>query len=44
MQTLLSDEATLQAIQDDKSLSEIRALWAAKTEEFKTRREKYLLY
>jgi uncharacterized protein YbbC (DUF1343 family) len=44
MQTLLVDEPTLQAIQDDKPLSEIRALWKEKTEEFKTRREKYLLY
>jgi uncharacterized protein YbbC (DUF1343 family) len=44
MATLLDDESTLQAIQDDKSLSEIRGLWAQKTEEFKAAREKYLLY
>jgi uncharacterized protein YbbC (DUF1343 family)/CubicO group peptidase (beta-lactamase class C family) len=44
METLLVDEPTLQAIQEDKSLSEIRGLWAEKTEEFKARREKYLLY
>jgi uncharacterized protein YbbC (DUF1343 family) len=44
METLLSDEPTLQAIQEDKPLSEIRALWTEKTEEFKARREKYLLY
>jgi uncharacterized protein YbbC (DUF1343 family)/CubicO group peptidase (beta-lactamase class C family) len=44
METLLSDEPTLQAIRDDKPLSEIRALWTEKTEGFKARREKYLLY
>jgi len=44
MQTLLVDEPTLQAIQQDKPLSEIRALWSEKTEEFAIRREKYLLY
>jgi len=44
METLLVDEPTLQAIQDDKSLAEIRALWAEKTQEFKTEREKYILY
>jgi len=44
METLLSDEPTLQAIQEDKPLSEIRGLWTEKTEEFKARRQKYLLY
>jgi uncharacterized protein YbbC (DUF1343 family) len=44
MATLLVDEPTLQAIQDDKSLSEIRGLWKEKTEDYKARREKYLLY
>jgi uncharacterized protein YbbC (DUF1343 family) len=44
METLLVDEPTLQAIQADKPLSEIRALWTDKTEEFKSRRQKYLLY
>jgi uncharacterized protein YbbC (DUF1343 family)/CubicO group peptidase (beta-lactamase class C family) len=44
MQTLLSDEPTLQAIREDKPLSEIRALWAQKMEEFALWREKYLLY
>ena len=44
METLLVDEPTLQAIVDDKPLSEIRAQWAAKTEEFALRRAKYLLY
>jgi uncharacterized protein YbbC (DUF1343 family)/CubicO group peptidase (beta-lactamase class C family) len=44
METLLSDEPTLQAIQEDKPLSGIHALWTEKTEDFKARREKYLLY
>jgi uncharacterized protein YbbC (DUF1343 family)/CubicO group peptidase (beta-lactamase class C family) len=44
METLLGDEPTLQAIQEDKPLPEIRGLWTEKTEEFKARREKYLLY
>jgi hypothetical protein len=44
METLLVDEPTLQAIQDDKTLSEIRGLWAGKTEEFKAEREKFILY
>jgi len=44
METLLVDEQTLQAIQEDKPLSEIRGLWAPKMEEFKAEREKYLLY
>jgi uncharacterized protein YbbC (DUF1343 family)/CubicO group peptidase (beta-lactamase class C family) len=44
MDRLLIDDATLQAIEDDKPLPEIRQLWAGKLAEFKTRREKYLLY
>jgi uncharacterized protein YbbC (DUF1343 family) len=44
METLLADEPTLQGIQEDKPLPEIRELWTEKTEEFKARREKYLLY
>jgi uncharacterized protein YbbC (DUF1343 family)/CubicO group peptidase (beta-lactamase class C family) len=44
METLLVDGPTLQAIQEDKPLSEIRGLWAQKTEEFKAQRTKYLLY
>ena len=44
IETLLVDEPTLQAIVDDKPLSENRAQWAAKTEEFALRRAKYLLY
>ncbi len=44
MATLLLDEPTLQAIQDDKPLAEIRQLWAAQLSDFKERREKYLLY
>jgi uncharacterized protein YbbC (DUF1343 family) len=44
MKSLLVDEPTLQAILDDKPLSEIRGLWTEKMEEFKARRAKYLLY
>jgi uncharacterized protein YbbC (DUF1343 family) len=44
METLLADEPTLQAIQEDKSLSEIRGLWTEKMEEYKAEREKYILY
>jgi uncharacterized protein YbbC (DUF1343 family)/CubicO group peptidase (beta-lactamase class C family) len=44
MESLLVDKPTLQAVQDDKPLSEIRGLWTQKTEEFKARRQKYLLY
>src|SRR5580658_3889727 len=44
MESLLVDAPTLQAIQEDKSLSEIRGLWTEKAEEFKARRGKYLLY
>jgi uncharacterized protein YbbC (DUF1343 family) len=44
MERLLADEPTLQAIQEDKTLSEIRGLWAEKLEEFAIRREKFLLY
>lgn len=44
MDPLLLDSATLQAIQDDKGLAEIHELWSAKLEDFKSRREKYLLY
>jgi uncharacterized protein YbbC (DUF1343 family)/CubicO group peptidase (beta-lactamase class C family) len=44
METLLADGPTLQAIQEDKPLSEIRGLWAEKLEEYAIRREKFLLY
>jgi uncharacterized protein YbbC (DUF1343 family) len=44
MDRLLLDEPTLQAIEDDKPLAEITNLWTAKLDEFKARREKYLLY
>jgi uncharacterized protein YbbC (DUF1343 family) len=44
MAALLVDEPTLQAILQDKPLAEIRALWTAGMEEFKARRQKYLLY
>ncbi|HZM01767.1 MAG TPA: DUF1343 domain-containing protein, partial [Candidatus Saccharimonadales bacterium] len=41
---LLLDTPTLQAIENDQSLSEIHKLWTAKSDEFKARRAKYLLY
>jgi uncharacterized protein YbbC (DUF1343 family) len=44
MDVLLRDEPTLQAIEDDKPLAEIKNLWTPKLDEFKARREKYLLY
>ncbi len=44
MAKLLDDEPTLQAIQADKPLAEIRSLWTEKAEQFKAEREKYLLY
>jgi uncharacterized protein YbbC (DUF1343 family) len=44
MSTLVLDAPTVQAIADDKPIAEIRKQWTAKLEEFKTRREKYLLY
>jgi uncharacterized protein YbbC (DUF1343 family)/CubicO group peptidase (beta-lactamase class C family) len=44
MAHLLLDGPTLQAIQDDKPIGEIRQLWTDKLAEFKARREKYLLY
>jgi uncharacterized protein YbbC (DUF1343 family) len=44
MAALLVDEPTLQAILQDKPLPEIRAFWTAGMEDFKARRQKYLLY
>ncbi len=44
MSRLLGDEPTLQAIEDDKPLSEIKAMWSTNVDAFKQRREKYLLY
>jgi uncharacterized protein YbbC (DUF1343 family) len=44
MAQLLGDAPTLDAIEQDKPLADIRALWAAQLEEFKARRAKYLLY
>jgi uncharacterized protein YbbC (DUF1343 family)/CubicO group peptidase (beta-lactamase class C family) len=44
MAKLLADEPTLEAIQADKPLAEIRSLWTEKTGQFKAEREKYLLY
>jgi len=44
MAQLLLDDPTLQAIEDDKPLADIRHLWVGQISEFKERREKYLLY
>ncbi|HEX3716427.1 MAG TPA: exo-beta-N-acetylmuramidase NamZ domain-containing protein [Verrucomicrobiae bacterium] len=44
MSRLLGDESTLQAIEDDKPLSEIKAMWSTNVEAFKARRQNYLLY
>ncbi len=41
---LMLDKPTLEAIEDNKSLAEIRKMWKPKLTEFKARREKYLLY
>jgi uncharacterized protein YbbC (DUF1343 family) len=41
---LLVNKATLNAIKADKSLAEIRDLWASDLEKFKARRARYLLY
>jgi uncharacterized protein YbbC (DUF1343 family) len=44
VQTLLQHQPTIEAIKAGKSLSEIKQLWATDLEEFKKRREKYLIY
>ncbi|HUD49695.1 MAG TPA: exo-beta-N-acetylmuramidase NamZ domain-containing protein [Candidatus Baltobacteraceae bacterium] len=44
MSLLLGDEPTLQAIQDDKPLAEIKAMWSTNVDAFKAQRQKYLLY
>jgi uncharacterized protein YbbC (DUF1343 family)/CubicO group peptidase (beta-lactamase class C family) len=44
MDRLLMDKPTLRAIEEGKSLGEIHKLWAPKLSDFKSRREKYLLY
>jgi uncharacterized protein YbbC (DUF1343 family) len=41
---LLVHSPTVQAIRDTKELPQIRSLWQAKLNDFRTRREKYLLY
>jgi len=41
---LIGDAPTLQAIEDDKPLAEIKAMWTTNVEAFKERRQKYLLY
>jgi uncharacterized protein YbbC (DUF1343 family) len=44
MARLLGDGPTLQAIEDDKPLAEIRSMWSTNVDAFKERRQKYLLY
>jgi uncharacterized protein YbbC (DUF1343 family) len=44
VQMLLQHQPTLEAIKAGKSLSEIKQLWATDLEEFKKRREKFLIY
>ncbi|MBI3877279.1 MAG: DUF1343 domain-containing protein [Verrucomicrobia bacterium] len=44
MDTLLRDRATLDAIKAGKSLAEIKAAWADDLEDFKRRREAFLIY
>jgi uncharacterized protein YbbC (DUF1343 family)/CubicO group peptidase (beta-lactamase class C family) len=44
IQHLLMHSATLEAIKQDKPLSEIHALWTADLETFRQRRSKFLLY
>ncbi|MFN7138899.1 MAG: DUF1343 domain-containing protein, partial [Limisphaerales bacterium] len=44
MQALLGHEATLHAIKEGKSLSEIKQIWAPDFEQFAKRRQQYLIY
>ncbi|MGZ4972881.1 MAG: exo-beta-N-acetylmuramidase NamZ domain-containing protein [Limisphaerales bacterium] len=44
MKRLIANPATLEAIQADKSLTEIKALWTKDLADFAARREHYLLY
>jgi len=44
VQTLLQHAPTIDAIKAGKSLSEIKQLWANDLEEFRKRREKFLIY
>jgi uncharacterized protein YbbC (DUF1343 family) len=44
MARLLGDEPTLQTIEEDKPLAEIKAMWSTNVDAFKERRQKYLLY
>jgi len=41
---LLLHDGTLEAIRNDKSLQEIHAMWEKDLEDFRKRREKFLLY
>jgi uncharacterized protein YbbC (DUF1343 family) len=44
VQTLLQHPETIEAIRAGKTLAEIKRLWAGDLEEFKRRREKFLMY
>ena len=44
VQRLLQHQPTLDAIKAGKTLAEIKQLWATDLEEFKKRREKFLIY
>ena len=44
MEHLLQHPPTINAIKTGKSLAEIRQLWASDLDEFKKRREKFLIY
>ncbi len=44
MRTLLTDAGTMDGIKAGKPLAQIKSAWTAGLEEFKQRREKYLLY
>ena len=44
LNTLLLDDKLILAIKENKSLNELKSLWKPALEEFKKRREKYLIY
>ncbi len=44
MSRLLVDDATVEALEADKPLAAIRAMWEERLKGFEGRREKYLLY
>jgi uncharacterized protein YbbC (DUF1343 family)/CubicO group peptidase (beta-lactamase class C family) len=44
VQTLLQDRVTIDAIKEGKSLAEIKQSWATDLDDFRKRREKFLIY